>query len=327
MASALGWPGWPSEGSVSMNAKAILESGSPPVFSGSLSLSKATWAPSWLSQPVQLHNLRMDLAQRRVRATGLVAQVGDAMVTGAAERFVDPSGKPHWHADLYASDLGAAGLAALFAAQDPAPEWLASLQVSGKVAATYFHLRGLLLEDLESDFTLSDRDLLLRDARARLAGGRVTGVMEMDFARPTPEYGARVKLLDVRVEGLAQDLGEGALSGSLELKAQGRTAAELADTLDIQATFLGRSMRIQNAALAEVLRTERTGAVSAEVKVHERTLHFTRLSLAGPPPLEARGSVGFDRRVDMDFQSFRLAGTLSEPRRIAPNELARKQEK
>ena len=86
-------------------------------------------------------------------------------------------------------------------------------------------------------------------------------------------------------------------------------------------------MRIQDAALAEALHTDRLGAVAADVKVHERTLHFTRLSIAGPPPLQANGSVGFDRRLDLDFQSFRLAGTLSEPRRIAPNELARRQDK
>jgi hypothetical protein len=327
VAGALGWPGWPSEGSVSLNAKATMERDTPAVFSGSLTFSKATWSPSWLAQPVRLDNLKMELAQRRVRATGLVAQVGDTMVTGAAERSVDASGKPRWQADLRASDVGANGLAALFAAQDPAPEWLASLQASGKIAASYFHLRGLLLEDLESDFTLGNRNLVLRDAHCRLASGRVTGSVEMDFARPAPEYRARLKLQDVQAGGLANDLAEGTLSGSLELKTQGRTAAELADTLDIQGSFLSRAMRIQDAALAEALRTDRLGAVSADVKVHERALHFTRLSFGGPPPLQANGSVGFDRRVDLDFQSFRLAGTLSEPRRIAPNELARKQDK
>ncbi len=327
VAAALGWPGWPSEGSVSMNAKATLESGSPPVFSGSLSFSKATWAPPWLAQPVRLHNLQIVLAQRRVRATGLVAQVGDAMVTGAAERSVDSSGQPHWQADLHASDLGTSDLAALFAAQNRAPEWLASLQVSGKVAAAYFHLRGWLLEDLESNFVLKDHGLSLRDARAQLAGGRVNGSLEMDFARPAPEYHAHVKVLDVQAGSLAPDIAEGALSGSLELKAQGRTAAGLADTLDIEGAFVGRALRLPNVALAEALRMERTGAVSADVKVHARTVHFTRLSLAGPPLLEASGSVGFDRRVNLDFQSFRLAGTLSEPLRVAADELARTREK
>jgi uncharacterized protein involved in outer membrane biogenesis len=185
----------------------------------------------------------------------------------------------------------------------------------------------LLLEDLESGFALSERNLSLRNAQARLAGGRVTGAVDLDFAQPEPEYKARVKLADVQAGTLAPDLAEGALSGSLELKAQGRTAAELADTLDIQGTFLARSLHLQNAALVEALRTERTGAVSAEVRVRGRALHFTRLSLWGPPLLQASGTVGFDRDVDLDFQSFRLAGTLSDLRRIAGSELARKQEK
>jgi hypothetical protein len=149
----------------------------------------------------------------------------------------------------------------------------------------------------------------------------------MDFARAVPEYLAHLKLLDVQAGDLAKDLAEGALSGSLDLKTQGRTATELADALDMQGTFLSRSMRIQGAALATALQAERVGAVSAEVKVHERIIHFKRLSFSGPPRLEASGQVGFDSLLNMDFQSFRLAGTLSEPRRIAPTELARKEEK
>jgi hypothetical protein len=327
VAGALGWPGWPSEGSVSMNAKATMERGVPPVFSGSLNFSRATWSPPWLAQSVRLHNLHMELAQRRVRATGLVAQVGDAMITGAAERSVDPSGKPRWQADLHASGVSAAGLAGLFATADPSPQWLSFLQVSGKLAATDFHLRGLLLEDLDTDFTLGDRKLTLHDARARLAGGRASGIVDMDFARAMPEYNARLKLVDVQAGILAPDLAEGVISGPFEIKAQGGTAGELADTLEIQASLVGRSLRIQNAALAEALHTERTGAVSADVSVHARQVRFTRLSLLGPPRLEGSGTVGFDRALDLDFQSFRLAGTLSEPRRVAANELARKQDK
>jgi uncharacterized protein involved in outer membrane biogenesis len=327
VAGALGWPGWPSEGSVSLNAKAVVERGSPAVFSGSLMFSKAIWSPPWLAQPVRLENLSMELAQRRVRATGLVAQLGDAIVTGSAERSVDASGKPTWQADLHANDVGAGGLASLFATQDAAPEWLSSLRASGKIATAYFHLRGFLLEDLESEFTLSNRNVVLHDAHSRLASGRVTGSVEMDFARPAPEYLAHLKLLDVQAADLAKNLAEGSISGSLELKTQGRTATELADALDMQGTFLSRSVRIQNAALASALRTERLGAVSADVKVRERTIHFKRLSFAGPPQLEASGQVGFDSLLNMDFQSFRLAGTLSEPRRIAPTELARKQDK
>jgi hypothetical protein len=325
-ASTLGFPGWPAEGSVSLNAKAIMERGSPAMFSGSLLFTKATWSPPWLAQPVRLENLRMELAQRRVRATGLVAQVGDAIVTGTAERSVDASGKPYWQADLHANDVGAGGLASLFATQEAVPEWLSSLRASGKIATSYFHLRGLLLEDVESDFTVNNREIVLPDARTRLAGGRVTGSVEMDFTRPAPEYRAHLKLVDVQAGEVAKNLAEGAFSGSLELKTQGRTASELADTLDIQGSFVSRAIRVQNVALAAALRAERLGAVSAEVNVLQRAVHFKRLSLAGPPLLEGSGQVGFDSLLDMDFQSFRLAGTLSEPRRVAPTELARKQE-
>jgi uncharacterized protein involved in outer membrane biogenesis len=327
VAGALGWPGWPSEGDVSINAKATTERGTPPVFSGSVSFSKALWTPPWLAQPVRLDNLRLELAQRRVRATGLVAQMGESMITGSAERSVDAAGKPRWQADLHASDLSTAGLAALFAAQNPAPEWLSSLQVSGKAAANYFHLRGLLLEDVESSFTLIDRKLALRETSARLAGGRVTGPIDMNFTRSAPAYSARVKLTDVQTGTLAPDLAEGTISGSMDVKTEGRTASELADSLNIRASFQGRSLRLQSSALVESLRTDRTGAFAADVIIEDRTLRFTRLTLAGPPALEGIGTVSFDRGMDLDFRSFRLAGTLAEPRRVAPNELARKQEK
>ena len=69
-----------------------MERGAPAVFSGSLSFSKATWAPPWLAQPVRLQNLRMDLAQRYVIG-------GDKALTEVAAQlgFSAPSGFSRWY--------------------------------------------------------------------------------------------------------------------------------------------------------------------------------------------------------------------------------------
>ncbi|GEM_PF-6809478 len=323
IAAALGWPGGPTVGRVSLNAKATLESGSPPALSGAASVEKATWPVRWLSQPLQIHTLRVEMAPKHIRVSDVVAQIGETMITGSAERTPDPMGKPRWQADLRANQLSAAGLAGLLAADNPAPEWLASFQATGKVAAAYLHLKALAMQDLTSTFSIGDRTLVLRDARANLAGGRVNGTVEIDFARPAPVYHARVKLADVQTGGF-EELAQGTISGSLDLKTQGRTAAQLADSFEMQGAFSGRTTRIMNAALADSLQTDRTGAWSADVDVHSREVHFKRLAFAGPPAMEATGSVGFNRSVNLDFQTFRVTGTLAEPQRVSANELAAK---
>src|SRR5205807_1117038 len=125
--------------------------GSPATLAGWLSASRVNWTPVWLSQPVMLHNVRIEAGQSRIRATGLVAELGESTITGTMERALDKDGRPRWQADLRVNDISATGLAGLFSTGRPVPPWMSNLQAGGKITASLFHLRSLQLQDLQSN--------------------------------------------------------------------------------------------------------------------------------------------------------------------------------
>jgi hypothetical protein len=307
LAAAFGWQGLPREGNVSLNAKMSIARDEAPILAGTIAVSKIHWAPS-----ATIHTARLDLGPRRIRVSGLVVEAGESTITGSLERAVDSPSV--WQADLRVNEVSAAGIAAFFASRQFPP-----VQAMGKIAAAHLHLRGLLLEDVQSAFTLGGGRLLLRDAQARLAGGRVNGRADLDFAQDTPEYVVQAKLMDAEAGKLAPDLAEGEISGSLSVEASGRTAAGIAASLHLAGRFSAPVFRIREDALAQALGLDhaQAGAVTADVEVRDRLLHFTRMTMAGPPPLEASGTMSFEQLLAMDFQTFRLAGTLSAPQRLA----------
>jgi hypothetical protein len=270
--------------------------------------------------PVTIHNVRVDLAPQRVRITGLVVEAGDSTVTGTIWSGHAREGHPEdqwWQTDLHFTELGSDRIAAIFASGKPMPEAIARLQASGKITAAHFHLRGFLLEELETGFTLAAHHLQLRDARAKLAAGRVTGKVDVNLEDGDPKYDAQIKLADAQAEALAPGLAEGPLGGTMQIKAHGRTASEIATSLDLKGSFTARTLKIQEAPLATALHMERANGVTADVAIHDRMLYFTRLFVAGPVGIDGSGAVSFDRVMDFDFGTFRLGGTLADPRRLS----------
>jgi hypothetical protein len=146
------------------------------------------------------------------------------------------------------------------------------------------------------------------------------------LAASAPEFKGALQFTAVPLEALAFHKATGWLSGKLEAQAQGVTARDIDNSLRLSGSFTGRDLVVQNAALAESLKQDRVQTLTADVKVEGRRVYFTRLALRGENgDLEATGAVGFDRVLNLDFRTFRLAGTLDAPRRVLPAELARTQ--
>jgi hypothetical protein len=307
LGAALGWPNLPREGRVSVNAHLILERDEAPAYTGVVSMSKVAWNPPWLAQPVMIHTARINMAARHVRVAAMVLEAGESTITGSLEHAEGRA----WQADLHATQLGSSDLYKLFATRQPIPESLGEVQARGKISVTRLRLRGLMLEEMQSSFLLADKHLSLRDARAGLASGRVTGKADVNFTKSGPEYEVSAKLTDVEAAELLPDLAAGPISGTVEIKANGGTAPEIADSLRLTGSFTGRALKMVSEALAQA---GMAGTMAAEVDVRDRVIHFSRLTFGGPPPLNARGTVGFDRTIDLDFHTFHLTGTLSEPK-------------
>jgi len=322
LAASLGWTALPREGSASLNARVEVDRGSAPRFSGWITATRWRWTSRWLAQPVLVHNARLEFSPRQIKVTGLVASAGESTATGSLARHLD-SDAP-WQADLRLDQTGAAKLAGLLRMPEAAGAKLP--EVRARISIGRMQVRAASLEDVRFALIWSGRRLLLQEGRATMGGGQVRGNLQVTLAASAPEFRGTFQFTAIPLEALAFHKATGWLSGKLEAQAQGMTARDIDSSLRLSGSFTGRDLVVQNPALAESLKQERVQTLSADVKVEGRRVRFTRLTLRGESgDLEATGAVGFDRALDLDFRTFRLAGTLDAPRRVLPAEVARTQ--
>lgn len=345
LAGALGWPGLPGEGRVSLNARVEYRRGTPVQVHGWATLAGLRFSPSRLGDPVVVHTARLDFSGDKLKAGRLVAEVGNTTVTGTLYAPLRPP--LLWVGELHVDESSTAALDRIFrppgrlasalglttTRQSPA-DFLARLQAEGTLEVHRFRLRSLLLEDLQCAFSVAAGEIILRDAHATFAGGRVMGQAQLNFSRPRPEYSVRTQLSGVLLERLAPELASGSASGTLQVTAQGRTASEVNDSLRLHGRFSGRDLLLTSEALAQALNYATLKSWSADVLAQNQRVRFARLSLKPEgTELAAVGSVGFDRSLDLSFRSggpspstngsFRLVGTVAAPRRVSALETAR----
>ncbi len=352
LVAALGGPRLPEEGWVSLNTRLGLERGGPLRLTGSALVERVRLAPAWLAEPVVVYTARLDFAGDRVKAERLVATVGEITATGAVNAPL--RSHPAVTASLHIPEAGTGSLSRLFSparsvlalSSPPSPaDFFSSLVGEGVVEVGRFRLRGLMLEKLQAGFSLASRQLVLRDVRAAWAGGKVTGQVRLNFSRPTPEYDGRARLEGVSLEALAPDLASGVAAGTLEVTAAGRSAEDINNSLRLRGRFSGLDLTVKSTALAQALEQSEFDSAAADVLAQNRRIRFLRLLLKSESAaLEATGSVGFDRTLELDFReapnpqskiqnprltgSFRLVGPLVQPsRRAGPAETARTQSK
>lgn len=319
LAAALGWPGLPAEGRASLSGRVEIQRDSPPIFSGWITASLWRWTPQWLGQPLVVHNARLEFSPRQIKVKGLVASAGDSMITGTVDRHLGTD--TPWVAELRVDQTSTGKLGGLLLI----PEAVAPVkppEIRARISIGRLHIRAAALDDVRASVVWANRRLQLQDVRAALGGGQIQGSAQVVLVRPTPQFKSKFQLAAVPVEALGFHKATGWISGKVEIEGQGKTAAEIDDSLLLNGSFTGRDMVVEDPALAESLKLERVASLAADVVVLGRRVRFTRLILRGEGgDLEATGAVGFDRRLDLDFRGFRLAGTLDQPRRLTPAEV------
>jgi uncharacterized protein involved in outer membrane biogenesis len=315
LAAAAGVTQLPDSGRISCDLRVEWGRERPAFAFGAATVSRVSWSPAWLPRPAVLHTARITLLRDQVRVDGLVASLGDTTVTGSARGTI-LAGRP-WQAELHTVETGVAALAGLWNAPLPAAP------VRGRFTVDRFRLRRWWLENLESAFVLAGDRLTLRDTRAQVAGGTAAGHVMFQLGKAKPEFTAQIKLTEVAAEQL-ESLVQGRISGLLALHARGATPAEIASSLALEGHLSGKSLVLADANLARILDREHLDAFEAAFSVRDSQIRLARLTLNGAgPALEASGAIGFDRRLSLDFRTFRVEGTLADPRRLAARDLAR----
>jgi hypothetical protein len=190
----------------------------------------------------------------------------------------------------------------------------------------------LQVERIDAAAVIEKSSLVLRQGRAELYGGQLSGSLEARLA-PEPSYAfdgqfARVDLRDAAASAALPGRVTGLASGDLKLTARGQDRAALAASLQGQGLLRAREAVLDLAASAE----SRPLALTARFQIADSRIRLDQLLLAGPgDQTEVTGTVDFARRLDLRVQSsqrtpatpvsdatpgdsWTIAGTLDAPR-------------
>jgi AsmA-like C-terminal region/AsmA family len=370
LAVARGWgwssdSSWTAEGPVSLQLAwtGSLRSGtSPPT--GTIQARGLQLTTPLLSRPLLVSAATIDLRgdQRRVQLQSVQA-IG-ARWTGSLR---GPAENGAWDFDLAADRLDAADFYAWLG--EPArPNLLQRMLPFGASAASdlssaaradaleQLHARGRLrvaelafsplqVQKIDAVAVLDGPSLLLRQGRADLYGGQLTGDFQARLA-PEPSYSfdgqfARIDLSDIaetlslpgRVAGLA--------TGELNLAARGANRAALAASLQGEGLMRAREASLRSFALTPASSSaalepapdagSRPFALTTSFQIGAGRIRLDQLLLARPgEQTEGAGTIDFAGRLDLRLQSsprpvasvagvatladvWTIAGTLDSP--------------
>lgn len=366
--AALGWPrvpGW----QISGGAAGRLEwRGTLAPFSaersGSLDLRGLRVRAEPLAVPVTLARARVEFrgpAARRRGAAGLrvalaAAEAFGARWSGTLERA---AGDERWDVALEADRLDLAGAAGWFVSRErpgliarvlpglrrePAsrergrPEGAELRVAGGRLRVGRLELPGQALEQLDAQIMLSGGDawqLRATDARAALAGGRVTGTLDAAFG-VEPSYRIEAALTDVNLAALAGSspalgpLVAGRASGEFFLSARGAGREALVASLEgagraelRDADFRGLDLRASFAAGARRPGVTHFDAGTARFRIASGRVEFEDLNLsAGRLRFEAEGAAGFSRALDLRVRLASPAMLAQNPAGVVPADAA-----
>jgi hypothetical protein len=213
------------------------------------------------------------------------------------------------------------------------------LRANGSVSVRDFDLAHLALRHLTGALRIDGRHIEFSDAQGKFYGGEAGGLLRADLSA-IPNYHADVDVS--RVDGAAlvaaapvlAGLRAETIAGRISIDAKGATRGDLMASMACQGTARASGIELQGLNLEKASGAPSPGAEGSRIPVasaaftcSKRAVQFQRLSLAFGEgrSMIGSGSVGFDRRLDIQFQNLsatavksagdavRLTGNLASP--------------
>ncbi len=262
---------------------------------------------------------------------------GDHLNAAELDRWVGPRARPGWLERLLPSLLGSAS------SGTSASELIRRIRADGEIRVEELTIEKISLKNVKAAASLRDFRLLLRDATAEYAGGRVRGSAEAEFA-PQPRYQVNAQIDKIRIAELIapakppRGQGEpidGVASGEMHLATQGVGREELLKTLEGRGRIQLQGVALQgwggepSASLDAGDRrflASRWPAGKGEFAIRQSAVWFEPLWLeSGIEKLRIRGTVSFSREADLELtashgkrtgieHTWKVEGPLEEPR-------------
>jgi len=309
---------------------------SPPQVTGSAQLKNARAKVPGLALPLEIASARVELDRDRFSLHNASATVGKVALAGSASfpRFCDGESPcestfdlttdelnpEHWN-EVLNPRLTKKPWYRLFGVSDAGPNVIANLHSSGHLAARRLTLETATGSSFETAFSIRNGVLELKDARAELFGGAISGNWQIDFTGNQPEYESTGTASQIQAEKLAPllktSVGSGTMSLQYKLKMAGWDAAALAASSDAEATFTWRGGALRISPDARTPLRVHAGHGAATLGKDGWTISASQW-ITPTGIYELSGTVSRDSALALEFAQgsgalWKVSGTLAKP--------------
>jgi uncharacterized protein involved in outer membrane biogenesis len=287
-----------------------------PEVTGTAQLKNARAEVPGLAEPLAISSARVELDHDRFTLLNASATIGKVALSGSAKllRSCDGESPCESRFDLKTDDLNPEQWNKVLNPRLKKRPWyrllgvggaehnvIARLRANGRLTARRLTLGTTTGTGFETDFSVADGVLQLKNTRADLLGGTVAGDWTMDFSGSEPKYESTGTVARVQPEKLGTflnaPLGTGALGLKYKLEMAGWDASTLAKSAvaETEFTWNGGTLRI-----------------SPDGKTPWRVLYGT-----GKAGLDKDGWTISDSKWNTPAGNYRLNGTVSRDLALA----------
>jgi hypothetical protein len=238
-----------------------------PEVTGTAQLRNVRAEVPGLSVPVEIASAHIELDRNRFAMRNASATVGKIAFSGSASfpRFcnadtpcessfdltTDDLNPDRWN-DVLNPNLKKKPWYRLFGSGESERNLIVNLHSTGHLSARHLTLATTAGSGLETDFTIADGVLRLKNTRAELLGGTVSGDWKIDYTASQPKYESTGTATRIQAEKLGallkSPLGSGTIGLKYKLEMSGLDASTLARSAlaETDFTWSGGALRLSS---------------------------------------------------------------------------------
>jgi hypothetical protein len=306
-----------------------------PQVTGTAQLKNARAQVPGLSAPVEIASARVELDRDRIALRNASATIGKISLGGSAgfPRSCDADSPCQASFDLGTDDLNPERWNEVLNPHLKKTPWyyfgdtgsggnaFATLHATGHITARHLTLGTTTGSNFATDFSSDNGMLELKNTRADLFGGKVSGDWKIDFTGGEPSYESTGSAERIQAEKLTPllkaSLGTGTVGGQYRLKMSGWDAASLMNSASAEAAFTwtGGALKISPDAPAPM--RVFTGKGKAAFEKDGWTISASRWKTPGGT-YDLKGRVSRDSVLALEFSQdngseWKVSGTLAKP--------------
>jgi hypothetical protein len=311
-----------------------------PQVTGTALLKNARAEVPGLSAPVEISTARVELDRDRIALRNAAATIGKISLSGSAgfPRSCETDSPCEASFDLSTDELNPERWNEVLNPHLEKTPWyyfggarsgsnvFAILHATGHIASRHLTLGTTTGSDFETDFSSGNGILELKNTRADLFGGKVSGNWKIDFTGSEPSYASTGSAERIQADKLAPflkaSLGSGTVDLQYKLKMDGWDAASLFNAASAEAAFTWTGGALKISPDARTPMRVFTGKGKAALDKDGWTISSSQWKTPNGI-YHLNGHISRDSVLALEFSqdsgsAWKVSGTLSKPQAGGP---------